>query len=221
MNTDDLYEALSMPFPSEMIHWRVGSTNQDKTKGKALAYLDARDVMDRLDQVCGFDGWQCNYTPGVGGSIVCNIGIRIAGDWIWKADGAGATDFEGEKGALSDAFKRSAVRFGVSRYLYGLDGPWVAIEPAGKSYKIAKTELGKLEEMHEKQAQAQGWGSPNDRSTYRFLAGVVRQFVTDAASAHDFREANKNNFQLLRVGAKRHLFEMLDRAGAPAQEAAE
>jgi hypothetical protein len=40
--------------------------------------MDARAVMDRLDGVCGPDGWQCNYTPGVNGSIVCNIGVRDA-----------------------------------------------------------------------------------------------------------------------------------------------
>lgn len=140
----DLFEGLAAPFPPDAISWRVGSTNQEKTKGLALAYLDARDVMDRLDQVCGPAGWQCRYSH-VGGVTVCEIGIRSAPDeWLWKADGAGATDVEAEKGALSDAFKRAAVRWGIGRYLYSLASPWVELTPAGRSYKIKDSEYGKL-----------------------------------------------------------------------------
>jgi hypothetical protein len=54
----ELFDALCMPFAPEEIDWRVGSTTQDKSKGMALAYLDARAVMDRLDAVCGSDGWR-------------------------------------------------------------------------------------------------------------------------------------------------------------------
>src|SRR4051812_8095692 len=115
----ELFDALSAPFPVEMIEWRGGSTNKDKTKCLPLCYIDARAVMDRLDTTCGPDGWQCNYTPGVNGSIICNIGVKVPDprlinpiEWLWKADGAGATDIEGDKGALSDALKRAAVRWG-------------------------------------------------------------------------------------------------------------
>ena len=61
----DLFDALSAPFPVEMIEWRVGTTNKkwrkegEALKGKPLCYIDARAVMDRLDTVCGPGGWQC------------------------------------------------------------------------------------------------------------------------------------------------------------------
>ena len=97
----EIYDELSAPFAADEIDWRIGSTNQDKTQGMALAYIDARAVMDRLDTVCGPNGWQCNYLFGSGSSVVCNLGIFMDGSWVWKADGAGATDVEGEKGALS------------------------------------------------------------------------------------------------------------------------
>lgn len=137
---------LKRPFPPEAVHWRVGSTNKDKTRGMALAYIDARDVMDRLDEVCGI-GWQSRFEE-VAGRIVCSIGL-IAHEaehetWVWRADGAGNTDFEPEKGGLSDAFKRAAVQWGIGRYLYDVPAPWVAIEAFGKSYKIADSELPKL-----------------------------------------------------------------------------
>ena len=138
-----IFDNLARPFPPDRVSWRVGPTNRDKTKGMALAYIDARDVMERLDAVCGPAGWQCRY-PHATGKTVCEIGLRVESEWIWKADGAGDTDMEAEKGALSDAFKRAAVRWGIGRYLYDLSSPWVLIEAFGKSYKIADAELPKL-----------------------------------------------------------------------------
>jgi hypothetical protein len=73
--------------------------------------------------------------------------IRCDAEWLWKADGAGDTDVEAEKGALSDAFKRAAVRWGVGRYLYGLPSPWVEVEPAGRSVRIRKDEYSKLRQL--------------------------------------------------------------------------
>ncbi|MGE5500612.1 MAG: Rad52/Rad22 family DNA repair protein [Ignavibacteriales bacterium] len=143
---NDMFDKLAEPFPPDAISWRVGSTNGDKTKGLALAYLDARDVMDRLDLVCGPAGWQCRYSHA-NGKTVCDIGIKVGDEWIWKADGAGDTDVEAEKGALSDAFKRAAVRWGIGRYLYGLPSPWVELVPAGRSFKIKDSEYAKLRHL--------------------------------------------------------------------------
>lgn len=138
--------ALSLPFPPQEIEWRVGSTNSDKTKGLALAYLTARHVMDRLDTVCGPENWQDRYEFH-GSRTVCYLSLRIGGEWITKADGAGDSDVEAEKGAISDALKRAAVKWGIGRYLYLLGNAWVTIEAAGKSYKIANAEYGRLEKM--------------------------------------------------------------------------
>ena len=130
MNLRDLYK----PFPETSIHWRIGSTNKRKTpdgkptKGIPLAYIDARDVMERLDTVCGPENWQCRY-PYQG---CCEIGIRINGEWVWKADGAGQSDIEAEKGQYSDAFKRAAVKWGVGQYLYDLPNIWVDMDNYGK-----------------------------------------------------------------------------------------
>ena len=122
--TETMWDRLSAPTPREEIKWREGP------RGRQLAYVDARYVMDVLDRVCGPDGWQCRYDWSDGKRLVCTIGIREGVDnWIWKADGAGETDIEGEKGAFSDAFKRAAVRFGIARDLYHLQsqGPGRAV----------------------------------------------------------------------------------------------
>jgi len=137
MNDMEIKHALERPFPENRIHWRVGATTGDKTKGIALAYIDARDVMKRLDDVFGFD-WQCRYPLSDNGLLVCEISLLIGDVWITRANGAGDTQVEAEKGKASDAFKRAAVLFGVGRYLYSLPNEWVAIKPAGKSYKLAE-----------------------------------------------------------------------------------
>lgn len=136
---------LKKPFDPKRISWRVGSTNADKTKGMALAYIDSRDVQDRLDEVCGVN-WGCRYLL-LGQTTICEIGIKIGDEWIWRADGSGDTDFEAEKGALSSAFKRAAVKWGVGRYLYDVDAPWVEIKARGKSFYIEPSEMPKLQRL--------------------------------------------------------------------------
>lgn len=126
MNKHEIMSALKRPFDPRQISWRVGATSKDKTKGIALAYLDARDVMRRLDDVFGMD-WQCRYTHA-DNKTICEIGVLIDGAWLWRAGGAGDTDIEAEKGAISDAFKRAAVLFGIGRYLYELPNTWVQID---------------------------------------------------------------------------------------------
>ncbi len=129
----EILKALEEPFPLEVVKWRTGSTNKrnwkegDKRWGMALAYIDARIVRDRLNDVCGAF-WQSRHI-GISASIVgCEVGIMIAGDWLWRSDGAGGTDVETEKGAMSDAFKRAAVMWGVGRYLYNVPSKWVELD---------------------------------------------------------------------------------------------
>jgi len=136
MENSLLIAAMAAPFSPTEVSWRVGSTNGDKSQGLALAYIDARSVMDRLDAVCGPFGWQCRYPWAADKKLYCEIGILLDNQWYWKGDGAGDTDVEGEKGAFSDAFKRAAVKWQVGRYLYDIPSPWVAIQPMGKSYRI-------------------------------------------------------------------------------------
>lgn len=143
-----IFTNLSAPFPPDVVSWRVGSMNKEKTKGMALAYIDARDVMDRLDAVVGPANWQAAY-PHANGKTICSIGIKIDGEWVWKANGAGDTDIEAEKGAISDAFKRAAVLWGIGRYLYDLPSPWVAVN---QFKQIEESERPKLRALLSKDA---------------------------------------------------------------------
>lgn len=84
-----------------------------------VAYIDARDVMDLLDRVCGPENWQSDYKD-VKGNLFGGVGIKINGEWIWKWDCGSESNTEAEKGEASDSFKRAAVKWGVGRFLYDL-----------------------------------------------------------------------------------------------------
>lgn len=135
--TADQIANLAQPFAPEAVHWRAQGMTQDKSKAMALAYIDARDVMDRLDGMCGPDNWQDSYVETPKGRIICTLSIRVDGEWVSKSDGAGETDVESDKGALSDALKRAAVKWGIGRYLYSLKSPWVPCE-VGQNGKFKK-----------------------------------------------------------------------------------
>jgi len=215
MTPQELYDALSVPFPTQFIKWRVGSMNDEKTRGLPLCYVDSRAVMDRLDSVCGMDGWQCSYTPAPN-MLVCNLGIRLPdnGEWIWKADGAGATDFEGEKGMASDAFKRAAVRVGIGRYLYDLKCDWVELDRK----RIPPDTIKELNAHHDEKVQEWGWdvGFRPGAYAFRLLGATIKNYVVDPASAIDFREKNAGTIAQLPVRMRQRINELLDQAGAAA-----
>lgn len=137
--TIETLRELHAPFPADAVHWRAQTVTKAKGDGYAalaLAYLDARDVMDRLDQTCKPMNWQSEHFDGGNGKLGCRIGIYINGQWVWKSDGAGDTDVEAEKGAFSGALKRAAVSWGIGRYLYDLGNVWVPCEAYEQSGKL-------------------------------------------------------------------------------------
>ena len=148
-------EALAAPFPADLIKWRAGATTKDKTKALALAYIDARHVFNRLDEVVGIFGWETEISETPAGRIICTMSI----DGTGKTDGAGATDIEGDKGAISDAIKRAAVQWGIGRYLYDMPAVWVGYdarrkqltETPGESKSVVKRKaIQKAQVEHEK-----------------------------------------------------------------------
>ncbi len=110
MNLEDLKKEL--PYK-----WRV----QSKKYGKAtcVAYIDARDCMDILDEVVGVENWQDKYYEA-DGKLFCEVGIFVGECWVFKSDTGTESNVEKEKGKSSDAFKRACVKHGIGRFLYRL-----------------------------------------------------------------------------------------------------
>lgn len=178
---EELQDKLATPFAVNEIHFRVGSTTKDKSNGMCLYYMDSRAVSNRLDDVCGIDGWQVRY-PFKG---YCEIGIRIGDtndEWLWKGNGAGETDFEGEKGQFSDAMKRAATQWGIGRYLYDAESAWYEIEAYGNpnkpSYKFTQNALGKIRQDYKT------WLNKLNRQ-FRFKPGEKAELVSEVDSALD------------------------------------
>jgi hypothetical protein len=200
------FDELRAPFPIEKISWRVGATNGDKTQGIALAYIDARDVMERLDDVCGIGNWQSEY-PYKG---CCRIGIKIDGEWVWKTNGAGETQVEADKGQYSDAFKRAGVLWGIGRYLYDTPNTWVELTPAGRSYKIKNPKDPKLEGALKK-AQAIYYSQPIQKpifETNKARTDWMVQAKAEIEACESKDEVNKwiqeNIKKLSSLGPKQH-----------------
>lgn len=146
----DLSE-LATPFDLSDLEWRVSRAGEKNGRVWAmiLTYITARAIMERLDAVCGVDGWQTKYRD-IGGSLACGIGIWSKPEvrWVWKWDGTGhlATNdgldsADAGKGDFSNALKRAGVQWGIGRYLYGLTESFAKVHDQG-AFK-GKTKEGK------------------------------------------------------------------------------
>ena len=135
----DLLKKLREPFRKEELEFRVGAINNDKSMGLALAYVQARAIQNRLDELFGVDGWTVSYKE-ISAGFICSLSIKINDRWVTKEDGAGMTEYESVKGGISNAFKRVASSgFGIGRYLYNSRNCWYAIKPQGKGFVFAET----------------------------------------------------------------------------------
>ena len=137
--TKNIMQQLQAPFAADEIEWRVGSTNKEKTKGMALAYVTNRAIQNRLDNTFGCFGWKNEYKEWKSEGQLCGISVFYDGGWVTKWDGADNSNMEATKGGLSDAMKRAAYQWGIGRYLYKLPAQWMPIKPQGKSYALAQT----------------------------------------------------------------------------------
>jgi hypothetical protein len=127
----DTFRRLTAPFPADSVSFKPQAVNG--RKALAIAYLDARAVMDRLDDVFGQSGWQDDYEALPGGAVKCTLRLRVGDEWVSKSDVGSRSDQPDEgdqvKAAFSDSLKRAAVKWGIGRYLYHLPKQWVGYDP--------------------------------------------------------------------------------------------
>lgn len=90
---------------------------QSVKNGKAthLLYIDSRAVTNLLDETVGSMNWQSEFYE-VAGQTICRIGIwdERKGCFIYKSDTGSESNIEGEKGKISDCYKRCLSRWGVT-----------------------------------------------------------------------------------------------------------
>lgn len=173
-SVEQIIEELAQPFPVESLHFRVGAMTKDKKKAIALAYIDSRDAMKRLDAVVGAQNWQRRYPWSDGKRLYCEVGIRFDGEWIWKGDGAGDTQVEAEKGAFSDAFKRACVNWGIGQYLYDSPNEWWPVNDFKQFEAATVSNIRQKFQAFQKAYFGDNSGGP-------FLAAVVECIKNDDA----------------------------------------
>lgn len=110
--------------PGEIKYRQAKFGLTDGESVQMLAYIDARYVMQKLDEVFGVANWTNEYIL-IGGKTFCKLTANFPdGTVVSKMDVGAETDFEQEKGVVSDALKRTAVLFGIGRDLYSLPKYW-------------------------------------------------------------------------------------------------
>jgi hypothetical protein len=110
------------------------------TAAQVAAYVDARFVYDRLDLVCG-EAWHARFAPlgragwprrPARGAELLHVRCRL---WLFGVAREDVGEGADPKAAYSDAVKRAAVQFGVSRALYALRLPWLAAGEADRELR--------------------------------------------------------------------------------------
>lgn len=125
-STPDLAK-LAEPFPAEDIEWRVSRSGRGRggTFCMVLAYITARAIQNRLDDVVGPANWK-NTEPRIvdingKSAFAVGLSIRVGDEWLPKWDVSEPTNIEPAKGGFSGAMKRAGAQWGIGRYLYHLD----------------------------------------------------------------------------------------------------
>lgn len=124
--------------------WKLQSYTKDKSKAMCVAYIDARDVTQRLNEVCVY-GWHRDHFV-IGTDVYCRVGLIMPdGSVIWRADaGESNNDTEKTKTAASDSFKRAAKEFGVGLFLYDLDIVKLPTKQDGNYYNVVDDKGNKV-----------------------------------------------------------------------------
>lgn len=139
----DIAAKLREPFPPDELQFRPGGKPGQDGRILALAYIDARMVMD-WTRLLSTGNWSFDWEPMTGDGKAVKGKLTVNG--VPYAD-AGESEREEElwKSAVSDALKRCAVHVGIGRYLYSLPDIKVASrEYNGKFYFSDKGEPARV-----------------------------------------------------------------------------
>ena len=202
----DSLTKLTEPFPMEDIEWRVSRSGQGP-RGifcMVLAYITARAIQKRLDDVCGPERWRVEEPRilDINGKAAFAVGISIIihDEWVTKWDVAEPTNVEPAKGGFSGAMKRAGAQWGIGRYLYYLDETFAEVaekQPEGSR----KWNYARLSEKHGggvfywKTPSLPAWALPKDPEheiSMGDLEGLKQawrgKFAADVKSPKDLRE---------------------------------
>ena len=196
----NIAKKLQAPFQPEEIEFRVQSCGISNGRAWAmvLAYVQARAIQRRLDDVFGWDGWTDEYRSQ-NNNMICRLGVRTENGWVYKENGASETQVEAFKGGISAAFKRVAASgYGIGRYLYDLTESFADCQTEKpknmKGWNKAQTKDKKT--IYWKTPQLPEWALPQltvDEVLERWktLGGTEEQFNEKIRISFDVTEHDK------------------------------
>lgn len=119
--TQEELQQLRAPFPISAHTAREGHKSKNGKKIRWFVYVERNEVQDRLEEI--FPGEWGTERPELhiqANKVSAVVGITIRGTTRW--DGGEDDSNEGTKGALTNAFRRTAAYgWHVGRYLYDMD----------------------------------------------------------------------------------------------------
>jgi hypothetical protein len=136
-------------FPEKDLEWRVlrAGVTSGRPWAQLAAYVDARAVQDRLDEVCGPGLWGVIYQRISDKGFLAGLSIKVGDEWVTKWDGSEDTDMEPFKGGISKALVRVASVWGIGRYLYELPRQWAKFVDANtEGAREVKVKVGGSEQ---------------------------------------------------------------------------
>ena len=156
----DRLAALTEPFPSQLIEWRVTNTTRDRrgNRGQVVAYADPRAYTDRLNAILSPLGWTREYTvqtvqnferPQRGDDgkkettitakvlVTCRVTLFGLGTHCGTGE-EWATDQNALTRAEAQAFKRTCSCFGLGRYFYDLPRTWVDLDEHNRPLELPR-----------------------------------------------------------------------------------
>src|SRR5712691_5436243 len=90
VNWAEIEQRLAEPFGLSEVRFKPAVVSG--SRALALAYVDARAIQDRLDDVLGVAGWQDEYECLPDGSVVCRLRLHLGDEWITKMDVGGPSE---------------------------------------------------------------------------------------------------------------------------------
>ena len=103
---------LAKPFDPAAVEFKPGAVAKNEARALALAYVDSRAYMNRLD--AADPTWSDAYEVLEGSTVICRL-----------------------TAAAAQAFKRACTKFGLGRYLYALPQVWAEFDPQRKRFAPA------------------------------------------------------------------------------------
>lgn len=136
MTSEEIQKAFAKPFGLADMKFLPKNVKGDSAL--AMPYISARAVQDRLDEVVGVQNWQDEYHLMPDGSVMCQLKVRINGEWVMKSDVGSMSEQPDQgdklKAAFSDSLKRAAVKYGIGRFLYRLPPVWAKYDSQKRQF---------------------------------------------------------------------------------------